>query len=151
PDGTVTLSAHCTTGDEGQARLKVARDMPDAIIKVAPGASIAGRVVDGAGKPVVGIGVMASKASSTERPERIELTNGVITSGVRGLSDASGAYRLAGLSPGAYQLAVLDRGKPVRQRAQRPRVELAPNEHKTRADPALRPPRGGLPGTAAGA
>jgi protocatechuate 3,4-dioxygenase beta subunit len=146
-DGSIKLTAHCTSGDQGQAQVKVARDMADAVIKVAPGATIAGRVVDGDGKPVVGIGVMASNLSSGERTT---IMNGMITSGVQALTDASGAYKLAGLSAGAYRLGVLDRGKPLRQRTQPPRIELAASEHKTGVDLAIDRPDGVISGTVTG-
>lgn len=146
-DGPATLSARCASGDQGQARIDVAPGMPDAIIKVAPGASIAGRVVDGGGKPVVGIGVMASNVSSTQSTM---IMNGMITSGTRALTDATGAYRLTGLPAGAYRLGVLDRGRPLPLRARPPRVDLAANERKTGVDLAVDLPDGVISGTVTG-
>jgi len=147
PDGTAKLSARCPTGDQGQAQVKIAAGMPETILQVSPGGSIEGRVVDGEGKPVVGVGVMATNISGTER---ITIMNGVITSGVQGLTDASGAYKLVGLSAGSYRIGVLDRGKPLPQRAKPPTVELAASEHKTSVDLAIDRPTGVITGTVTG-
>jgi hypothetical protein len=146
-NGPTTLVAQCTSGDQGQASVVVAPGMAPAIIQVAPGGSIAGRVVDGNGKPVAGIAVMASNTSGGERTT---IVNGLITSGVQGLTDATGAYKIAGLPRGSYRLTVLDRGKPLRPRARPPRVELAANERKTGVDLAIDLPDGVISGTVTG-
>src|SRR6185503_2124511 len=75
-EGTTKLTARCPGGDQGQTEVQVARGMPDAIVRVAPGASIAGRVVDGEGKPVAGVVATATRMSSVER---MTIRNGMIT------------------------------------------------------------------------
>ena len=146
-DGPIKLTARCGGGDQGTAQLTVARGMPDTILRVTPGASIAGRVVDGDGKPVVGVGVMASNVSGTERTT---IVNGMITSGAQGLTDTGGAYKLDGMSAGAYRISALDRGKPLAPRTTAPAVELAANEHKTGVDLAIDRPNGTISGTVTG-
>jgi len=146
-EGTTKLTARCPSGDQGSAQVKIAPGMPETILKVSPGGSIAGRVVDGEGKPVVGVGVMASNVSGGDSTI---IRNGMITSGVQGLTDATGAYQLAGLSPGSYRIGVLDRGKPLLQRSKPPRVELTASEHKTSVDLAIDRPTGVITGTVTG-
>jgi hypothetical protein len=146
-DGTAKLTARCASGDQGQAQVTVAPGMPEVILQVASGGSIAGRVVDGEGKPVIGVGVMASNVSGTERTT---VRNGMVTSGVQGLTDATGAYKLMGLSPGSYRLGVLDRGKPLALRTRPPVVELTATEHKTGVDLAIDRPTGVITGTVTG-
>jgi protocatechuate 3,4-dioxygenase beta subunit len=146
-DGPVKLTARCASGDQGAAQVTVARGMPDTILKVAPGASIAGRVLDGDGKPVAGIVAMASNVAGTERTT---IVNGMVTSGAQGLTDASGAYKLEGLSAGSYRISALDRGKPLAPRTRSPAVELAANEHKTGVDLVIDRPNGIISGTVTG-
>jgi Carboxypeptidase regulatory-like domain len=146
-DGTVKLTARCASGDQGATQVKITPGMPEAILKVTPGGSIAGRVVDGEGKPVAGVGVMASNISGTESTI---IRNGMVTSGVQGLTDVTGAYQLVGLSPGAYRMGVLDRGKPLAQRGKPPTIELTASEHKTSVDLAIDRPTGVITGTVTG-
>ena len=146
-DGPTKLTARCASGDQGQAQVNVAPGMPEIILSVTPGGSIAGHVVDGDGKPVVGVGVMAASVSGGERTT---IRNGMVTSGVQGLTDATGAYQLVGLSPGSYRLGVLDRGKPLAQRSKPPAVELAAGEHKSGVDLAIDRPNGVITGTVTG-
>jgi protocatechuate 3,4-dioxygenase beta subunit len=122
--------------------------MADAILPVTAGASIAGRVVDGTGAPVAGIGVMASEIS---RGERTTIRNGAITSGVQALTDARGAYKLIGLAAGAYRISALDRGRPIQLRSAPPTVELAASERKTGVDLAIDRPGGVITGVVTGA
>jgi protocatechuate 3,4-dioxygenase beta subunit len=146
-DGTAKLTARCASGDQGQVEVKVAPGMPETILKVTPGGSIAGHVVDGEGKPVAGVSVMASNVASGEHTT---IRNGMVTSGVQGLTDAAGAYQLVGLSPGPYRMSVLDRGKPLPLRGRPPAVELAASEHKTSVDLAIDRPTGVITGTVTG-
>ncbi|HEY6176643.1 MAG TPA: carboxypeptidase regulatory-like domain-containing protein, partial [Kofleriaceae bacterium] len=145
--GNLRLTARCASGDEGAAQVAVSPGMPDAVIKVSPGGSIAGRVVDGEGKPVSGIGVIANEVS---RGERTTISNGAVTSGVQGLTDPTGAYKLVGLAAGSYRIGALDRGRPLRMRNDPPSVELAAHEHKTGVDLAIDRPNGVIAGTVTG-
>lgn len=146
-DGPVKLTARCASGDQGAAQVTVARGMPDAIVLVAPGSSIAGRVIDGDGKPVVGVAAMANNVSGTERTT---ITNGMVTSGVQGLTDASGAYKLEGVSAGSYRMTALDHGKPLAPRTLPLVIELAANEHMVGVDLAIDRPNGVISGTVTG-
>lgn len=146
-DGMVKLTARCASGDQGALQVKVVAGMAEVILKVTPGASIAGRVVDGDGKPVGGVAVMASEVSAGERTT---IVNGMVTSGAQSLSDATGAYKLVGLAQGSYRIGALDRGKPLHPRTRPPTVELAASEHKTGIDLAIDLPNGVIQGTVTG-
>jgi len=146
-DGPTRLTARCPSGDQGSTQVTVARGMPDVVLKVTPGASIAGHVVDGAGQPVAGVGVAANEVS---RGEHTTIRNGVVTSGARAVTDASGGYVIDGLAPGTYQLRALDRGKPMPVRRAPPPVELAASAHKTGADLTVDRPDGVISGTVTG-
>ena len=146
-EGDSRLTARCPSGDQGAAAVKVAPGMPDVIVRVSPGGSIAGRAVDGEGKPVAGVGVIANEVS---RGEHTTIRNGAVTSGAQATTDASGAYRIAGLAAGSYRLGALDRGQPLALRGAPPSVELAAGEHKTGVDLAIDRPDGVISGTVTG-
>ena len=57
--------------------------------------AIAGRVVDGSGKPVAAVTVMAAPRSGAERTV---IVNGMVTSGAQVLTGADGKFELRGLS-----------------------------------------------------
>ena len=145
-DGEVKLTARCASGDQGTARAQVSPGVADVVVPVTPGASIAGRVVDHDGKPVAGVDVMASEVSDGERTT---IVNGMVTSGVHAMTEASGAFRVAGLSPGSYQLGVLERGRPLPARGPRT-ITLAAAEHKTGVELAVDRPTGVISGTVTG-
>jgi len=121
--------------------------MAEVVIKVTPGGSIAGRVVDGDGKPVAGVTVMGDLQTTGERTM---IVNGMITSGVQALTSAAGTYELRALDAGTYHLRVLDRGKPLRPRGTPTKVELAAAEKKTGVDLAIDRPNGVIKGTVTG-
>ena len=146
-EGDVRLTARCPSGDQGAAAVKVAPGMPDAIVRVAPGGSISGRVTANQGKPIAGIGVVASEVS---RGEHLTIRNGAVTSGAQATTDASGTYRIAGLAAGSYLLGALDGGRPVALRGSPPNVVIAASEHKTGADLTVDRPDGVISGTVTG-
>jgi len=96
---------------------------------------------------MAGIGVIASEVSNGERTT---IRNGAITSGVQGLTDAAGGYKLVGLAAGSYRVGALDRGRPLRLRGPAPSVELAASEHRTGVDLAADRPGGAITGTVTG-
>jgi Carboxypeptidase regulatory-like domain len=120
--GKATLSARCPSGDQGSVAVTAAGPVTEVVLQVSPGGAIAGRVTDGDGKPVAGVTVVASP---TGVRDHTTVVNGVITSGVQGLTGATGAYELRGLSAGAYRVSALERGKPARVRGKPPQVTLA--------------------------
>ena len=142
-----TLSARCASGDQGKVSVTVKAGTNEAVIAVKPGAAIAGKVVDGAGKPVAGVTVMAS---GQDGEERTMIVNGVITSGVQALTNASGAYELRGLAPGAYRVSALDRGRPMQMKSKPPKVTLAAGENKSGVDLAVELPDGVIEGVVTG-
>ena len=83
----------------------VGKDTGEVVITLSPGGSIAGRVVDGAGKPVGAVTVIA--ASTTDASTTI--VNGVVTSKVKKAIcwSATGDYELRGIMAGSYGLSVV--------------------------------------------
>ena len=63
--GKGTIAARCANGDQGASRSTSRRVAPRSWSR-SPGASIAGKVTDGGGKPVPGVSVMASTQASSE-------------------------------------------------------------------------------------
>lgn len=145
--GKGTVSARCASGDQGSLEVSVAAGMPEVILKVTPGASIAGRIVDGDGKPVGGASVMANPTGGTERTV---IVNGMVTSGIQTVSSTTGAFEIKGLSSGAYRLGALDRGRPLRLRKAAPVVKLAAAEKKTGVELAVDRPNGVIKGIVTG-
>lgn len=145
-EGKVTLAARCASGDQGKAAA-VVKATTEVVITVKPGASIAGKVVDGDGKPVAGVGVMASPL---EGGESTTIVNGMITSGVQALTNGAGMYEVRGLAAGTYRMSVLDRGRPMKLKANVPRVELAGAAKKTGVDLAVDRPNGVIKGIVTG-
>lgn len=145
--GKARLRARCPGGDQGEAAITVAAGMAPVVLKVSPGASIAGRVVDGAREAVAGVTVMADLQGPTARTM---IVNGMVTSGVQGVTGASGTFELVGLTPGTYALRVLDRGRPLRMRGKPVEVALGATEKKTGVELAVDRPDGKIEGVVTG-
>ena len=146
-EGKETLEARCPSGDQGTATVDVKPGMPEAVVEVTPGGSIAGRVLDGDGKPVAGVSVMATPQ---EGGERTMIVNGVITSGVQALTNGNGAYEVRGLAAGTYRMSALDRGRPMPMKGKTPKVVIAGAENKTGVDLAVERPNGVIKGIVTG-
>lgn len=140
------IAARCPSGDQGSEKLTLAPGMPEVIVHVAPGASIAGRVVDGSGKPVAAVTVMAAPRSGTERTV---IVNGLVTSGAQVITGADGKYELGGLAAATYHVSVLDRGKPLPMKND-VTLALAATDHKTGVELAVERPDGVISGTVVG-
>lgn len=140
------VSARCPSGEQGTKRVEATAGMAGVVVEVKPGASIAGKVVDGAGKPVGGVTVMATPADGAERTTII---NGMVTSGVQTLSAATGAFELRGLAAGAYRLRVLDRGRALPMKSE-VKISLGPTEHETGVTLAVERPDGVIRGVVVG-
>jgi protocatechuate 3,4-dioxygenase beta subunit len=121
------ITARCPSGEQGTKRVEAKPDMAPVVVEVKPGASIAGKVVDGAGKPMAGVSVIAQHTGGSERTT---IVNGMMMSRMQTLTNAAGAYELRGLAAGAYRMRVLDRGRPLPQNTE-PRLTLAAVEKKT--------------------
>ncbi|HEY5948604.1 MAG TPA: carboxypeptidase regulatory-like domain-containing protein, partial [Kofleriaceae bacterium] len=141
------LSARCPSGEQGDKKIDAKPAMADVVIEVKPGASIAGKVVDGTGKPVAGVAVMATPTGGTERTV---IVNGMVTSGAQALTNAAGAFELRGLGAAAYRLGVLDRGRPLPMKSDS-KVTLTAVEHKTGVTLAVDRPDGVIRGVVTGA
>lgn len=127
--GKAAVSArNAASGDQGTAAIDIAHGMGEVIVKLAPSGSIAGRVVDGDGKGVSGVTVMAAVSGGVERTT---IVNGVVTSGIQGFTDAAGNYELKGLAAATYRMQALESGRPARARGKEPVVALGPTEKKT--------------------
>ncbi|MEO8704724.1 MAG: carboxypeptidase-like regulatory domain-containing protein, partial [Kofleriaceae bacterium] len=147
--GKAKLAARCPSGDQGSLEIVVAAGMAEVIVKVTPGGTIAGRVVDGDNKPVAGATVMAAPAAP-DKTERTTIVNGMVTSGIQGITGANGSYELKGVAPGTYRMGALDRGRPLRMRKPVALVKLAGAEKKTGVDLAVDRPNGVIKGVVTG-
>ena len=145
--GKGALAARCPSGDQGSMELEMTPGMAEIVLRVAAGASIAGRVLDRDGKPVAGAGVMASAQGPTQRTM---IVNGRVTSGVQGVTNARGVYELKGLAAGSYRMSVLDRGRPLRMGGTPVQVTLGATDKKTGVDLAVDRPDGVIKGVVTG-
>jgi hypothetical protein len=145
--GKLALAARCATGDQGTVDTTWSNATTDVVINVTPGGSIAGKLVDGDGKPVVG----ATVAANPSGPQtQTTIVNGVVTSGIHAITGATGAYELKGLAAGKYRMSALDRGRPLRMKKEPPAVTLAAAEKKTGVDLAADRPNGVIKGVVTG-
>jgi protocatechuate 3,4-dioxygenase beta subunit len=140
------LAARCPSGDQGSQPVTLSPGMAPVVLEAKAGASIAGKVVDGSGKPVVAATVMAAPRTGAERTV---IVNGMVTSGAQVLTNAAGEYTLKGLSAATYHLTVLDRGRPLPMKTDAT-VSLAATDHKTGVDLAIDRPDGVIRGTVVG-
>jgi Carboxypeptidase regulatory-like domain len=145
--GKQSLEARCASGEQGKAAVEVKAGSTEVVIAVKPGGAIAGRVLDGDGKPVAGVSVMASPQDGGESTM---IVNGVVTSGVQALTNGAGAYEVRGLAAGTYRLGVLDRGRPMKLKAKSPKVTLASAAKKTGVDLTVERPNGIIKGIVTG-
>jgi hypothetical protein len=155
--GKATLFARCASGDQGALPIVVAVGMPELVVAVKPGASIAGRVVDGEGRPVAGVTVMGTLTGRAAPPKggaevdaQTVIVNGMVTSGAQALTSSTGGFLLNALEPGTYQLRALDRGKPLRRRGKFVEVALGAAEAKTGVEVAVDRPNGVIKGVVTG-
>jgi len=148
PVGKATIAARCPSGDQGEAAVEVAPGVGEVTVKVTPGGSIAGRVVDAEGKPVAGVAVNASSLGGGG--ERTMIVNGMITSGAQALTTVAGTFELRGLAADSYRLRVLERGRPLRARGKPVKLTLAAAEKKTGVELAVDRPNGVIKGVVTG-
>ena len=148
PHGPLALAARCRSGARGRLEVAAAQLGGELVVEVTPGAAIAGRVVDGKGKPVAGVTVMA--AATRGGTETTTVVNGVITSGVQTVTTAAGAYELVGLDAGTYHVTALEHGRPLRLRGKAPSVTLGATDRKTGVDVAVDRPDGVIAGVVTG-
>lgn len=121
--GKATLAAHCPRGEQG--RIEIAIDGDEHVVPLTSGGSIEGRVVDAIGKPIAGAMVTAEHVKEITR-----IDNGIVASGFKAISSASGQFEITGLGVGEYRLTALDRGSPMRTR-KGSKLKLAANQHLT--------------------
>jgi protocatechuate 3,4-dioxygenase beta subunit len=145
--GPFTMAARCPGGDRGELAGQAAAAMTELVVSVASGASIAGRVVDGEGKPVGGVTVAASPRGETETTT---VVNGMVTSRFHAVTGDAGAFDLVGLAAGTYRLDVLDRGRPMKQKAGAEPVKLAAGKHQSGVELVVERPRGTIKGRVIG-
>lgn len=141
------LTARCTSGDQGKAEVEWTATTGDVVIAVAPGASISGKLVDGDAKPIAGATVVANPITGNVRTM---IVNGMVTSGIQGITGAGGVYELRGLAPGKYRMTALERGQPMRPTKEPPTVTLAATEQKTGVDLVVDRPNGVIRGVVVG-
>jgi protocatechuate 3,4-dioxygenase beta subunit len=141
------LEARCPGGEQGQAKVTAAPNAGETVIEVKPGASIAGRVVDGAGKPVAGVKVAATPTGGTDKTT---IVNGMITSGVQALTTGQGTFEIRGLHAGAYRLGALENGKPLPSKGGDTKVTLGATEKKSGVTLTVDRPDGAIRGVVTG-
>ncbi len=143
----LAITARCPSGDSGKTEVAWTPSTKDVVVAVTPGASIAGKLVDGSGKPIAGATVAANALTATVRTT---IVNGMVTSGIQGITSATGTYKLVGLSPGRYRMTALERGQPLRAKQEPPTVTLAAAENKTGVDLQVDRPTGVIKGVVTG-
>lgn len=142
--GAIDLEAHCASGDVGAKHVEVSPTLGAVTIDVKPGGSIAGKVVDGQGKPVAAVSVMAGDG------DRTTIVNGMVSGGIQAVTNTRGEFELHGLSQGTYALRVLDRGRPLPTKSDAS-VTLGNAEAKTGVTLAVERPDGTIRGVVVGA
>ena len=143
--GAYDIRARCQSGAQGSVAVKTPT-AADVVVEVKPGASIAGKVVDGKGQPVVGVAVSAAQVGGTERTM---IVNGMMVSGVQARTNGKGEFELRGLGAGQYRLRVLDRGRPLPTKTET-KVTLGATEKKTGITLAIERPDGVIRGVVTG-
>jgi RNA polymerase sigma factor (sigma-70 family) len=139
-----TLSARCPNGDEGTSEIVVATSSGDNVVRVAPGGSIEGRIVDAVGKPVDSVMVTANVEGETTTFE-----NGFIASGFKTVSSASGAFEIHGLGAATYRLGALTRGAPMKPKKS-VKLALTSGQHAAGVEIVVERPTGTIRGTVIG-
>lgn len=142
------VSARCPNGDRGEQEGSATPGMAEIVVRVAPAASIAGRVVDGEGKAVSGVTVAAS---SIGEAETATIVNGMVTTGFHGITGNAGAFEIVGLAAGTYRLSVLDGGRPMKLKTKSAPMQLAGAERKNGVELVVERPSGTIKGRVIGA
>lgn len=142
------VSARCPSGDRGVQEGVAAPGAAALVVRVAPSASIAGRVVDGEGKPVSGVTVAAASSGDAETAV---VVNGMVTTGLHGVTTGTGAFEIVGLAAGAYQLNVLDGGRPMKLTPRPAPLALAGSDRKSGIELVVERPHGTIRGRVLGA
>lgn len=123
--GRATIAAHCPNGEQGRVEIAIDASAVEHIVSLTTGGSFAGRVVDTSGKPIAGAMMTAEHVKELTRIE-----NGIVASGFKAISSASGQFEITGLGVGDYRLTALDRGSPMRTK-KGSRLTLAASQHMT--------------------
>lgn len=112
--GRATLIAKAADGRRGKVTVEVpAAGSVETVIALAEGGSLAGKVADQHGAPVVGAAVMVKNVTGNRR--RTMLVNGVDQLADRAPTGADGSFLIRGLDAGSYELTVVDeRGGKLR-------------------------------------
>jgi protocatechuate 3,4-dioxygenase beta subunit len=142
--GKATLSARCPNGDQGTVDVVVSAGGGESVVRVAPGGSLEGHVVDTSGKPVEGVMVTAEIAGDMTRFE-----NGVVSSGFRAITSTGGAFEIGGLGAASYRLTVLEGGVPMKPK-KAVKVALTAGQHATGVDLVIERSTGTIRGTVTG-
>ena len=144
--GKATVTARCPNGDQGKLDVVVAANTADSVLAVAPGSSIAGRVINTAGNAVVGVTVNAERLGDDQMTM---VHNGVVTSGFKAITTTDGSFEIRGLDAARYHLAVLDRGRPMKAK-HGAKVELTTAQRATGIEMVVERPSGTISGTVSG-
>ena len=103
PSGKFALVARARDGRTGRLEVRIvgSDDQSGLVVPLEPRASVAGRVVDAAGRPVAGVQVQVNAAKGMNLRLGSLMGGGVLTG-------ADGAFRATGLEPGKYKVEVHD-------------------------------------------
>ncbi len=116
PPGQVVVVAETLDGKRG--RTELAADQEEVVVRLEPAPAVAGRVVDRDGAPVAGVRVSiesAEAADPTSRRRFAMLDRALGRAPAKAaLTDATGQFRLTGLSVGTHQVQVSGETGPVR-------------------------------------
>ncbi|MBX3159459.1 MAG: sigma-70 family RNA polymerase sigma factor [Deltaproteobacteria bacterium] len=142
--GQATLVARCPNGDQGTLAVAVAAGGGESVVPLAPGGSIAGRIVDTSGKPVAGVMVTAEPGNDARRVD-----GGRVISGSAAVTSARGAFEIGSLGAASYRLSVLETGRPMK--VTRPvKLALSAGQRATGVEVVVERPTGVIRGTVTG-
>ncbi len=110
--GKLELVATADDGSEGVVPIEVgAEDLDGVVVPLAPRASLAGTVVDAAGKPAAGVTVFARSPEQASKTASFSIAFGGATrpGEYEAATAEDGSYVVRGLQPGRYHITVKDR------------------------------------------
>jgi RNA polymerase sigma-70 factor (ECF subfamily) len=141
--GKATLSARCPNGDQGTIDVTVTAG-GDNVVRVAPGGSMEGRVVDTSGKPIEGVTVTAESVGDVTTFE-----NGIVSSGFKSITSTGGAFEIRGLGAATYRLGALESGIPMKPKKS-VKLALSAGQHASGVEVVVERSTGTIRGTVTG-
>ena len=103
PRGPYEIHAMAKDGRSGTLPIVIDGDRSGLVIRLSPRASVAGRVIDPKGQPIVGVDVFPRRSDLPL--EKLIRRNGIFYGA---LTSADGSFKIVGLDAGRYRLSVVD-------------------------------------------